>query len=504
MDANCVGLKLDKLLTDNIRERILAQVTPTKKELDVQKTVITSLKHALSNHTSSKQYSYSFIEEQGSTGRKQTQLRGAADIDLFVGLKPEDYSAILNQTQQKKHREIDRLMDNMVKNWFEPAIADLDATNVQRAFSQHPYLSLKKNELEIDILGCFDIDSNYLAEKGPITAVDRTVHHTRYIADRLNDEKRNDARILKSFVRASHAYGDRCAVGRMGITGVSLELLALFSKKLDDALFALEHLNSKPIDPKNRSLKELRKVPTFKDDYIILIDPTDSQRNIASSFTPRAYEWVKYRIGKLREASTMDSEEEVCELFLESPIPTDNLPRWIGKHAFSREFISDGSKHYTILRDKLYRVSKRIQTALQSERTGEPRFGESLVEVYFEGDRYSIGLIVEEPKISQYYTRRGPPMNLVEAAEEFRKSHRQVEVREGFLWTTEEREWDNPKELIDSILNDKPIQGLKITTKTSEVSKKVLNVLYRYILLVESSFLERITKVKDSDHEKPR
>ncbi|MHA3962482.1 MAG: hypothetical protein AM325_002985 [Candidatus Thorarchaeota archaeon SMTZ1-45] len=493
---------MDKLLTDNIRERILSQVTPTKKELDVQRTVINSLKQALSNHSCSKNYSYSFIEEQGSTGRKQTQLRSVADIDLFVGLVPEDYSTILDQSQQKRHREIDRLMDMMVKDWFEPAISGLDTTNVQRAYSQHPYLSLKKMGLDIDILGCFDIDLEYLAEKGPITAVDRTVHHTRYIADRLNDDKRNDARILKSFVRASHAYGDRCAVGRMGITGVSLELLALFSKTLDDAFYALEHLDSEPIDLQKRSLSELRKISTFKDDYIILIDPTDQQRNIASSFTPRAYEWVKYRIGRLREASTLGNKNEVCELFLESSIPTDSLPQWIRKHSYATEFISDGSKHYTILRDKLYRLSKKIQIALQSERTGERRFGESLAEIYFENDRYSIGLLIEESEISKHYTRRGPPIDLVDAVEEFRKSHSQVEVRDGFLWTTEEREWNDPQKLVDNILEDNPIKGLDITTKTTEVTKKVLNVLYMYVLPIESSFLERITKVKDNDQEK--
>jgi len=237
------------LLSENVRKRILAKVTPTQKELDLQKTIIDTLKHALSDHPNSANYTYSFIEAQGSTGRKQTQLRGTADIDLFVGLVPENYAAMLDRPIQTRHQALDDLMSNMVNNWFEPAVVELETTDVQRAFSQHPYLSLKMMGLEIDILGCFDIDADYLSEKGPITAVDRTVHHTRYVADLLTDVKRDDARILKSFVRACHAYGDQCAVGRMGITGVSLELLVILSKSLEDAFTALGQLDGRPIDP---------------------------------------------------------------------------------------------------------------------------------------------------------------------------------------------------------------------------------------------------------------
>jgi tRNA nucleotidyltransferase (CCA-adding enzyme) len=478
-------------------------VTPTQKEIDLQQATIDVLKQALFDSPSSNDYSFSFIEAQGSTGRKQTQLRGAADIDLFVGLKPENYAPIIDMPQQKRHDALDRLMNNIVRDWFEPAIASLDSTDVQRAFSQHPYLSLKMNGLEIDILGCFDIDTEYLSEKGPITAVDRTVHHTSYVANLITDEKRNDARILKSFVRASHAYGDQCAVGRMGITGVSLELLAILSETLDDAFNALEKLRKKPIDPQNRSLKELRRNPAFKDDYIILIDPTDHQRNIASSFTPRAYEWVKYRIGKLREVSMKGNGDKLSEIVIEAPIPTDALPDWLAKHAFKQEFKSDKSKHYTILRDKLYRVAKKVQTSLQTERTGEPRFGETLMEVYFEEDRYSIGLFVETPEVSEQYTRRGPPEDLEKAAKEFRKSHSRVEIKDGYLWTTEKRKWRDPQKLIDSVLEENQIEGLDRIDKTSNVTKKVLNVLYRYILPIESSFNKKMTRVKDGDLEIP-
>lgn len=490
---------MDKLISEEVRRKVLAKIIPTKEELDNQSKVISELKKALIRQSEAAGFQYSFIEPQGSTGRKQTQLRGAADIDLFVGLNPVDYSEVLELPQQQRHSSIDHLMNGLVSNWFELAITGLDVSSVQKTYSQHPYLSLSMRGLDVDILGCFDIDPVKLSEDGPYTAVDRTVHHTRHIADRLTEEKRENARILKSFVRGCHAYGDRCAVGRMGLTGVSLELLAILSRDIEKAFHALEHLDENPIDPQDRSLTELRKIPSFRNNYIFFIDPTDHRRNIASSFTPRSYRWVKHRIGELREVSKRDAKV-VTNMLIEKPISTEPLPNWLGEHAAVHEFKSDGSTHYTILRDKLYRIAKKAQTLLLAERTGEPRFGVTLAEVHFENDNYAVGIIVENPRISEHYSRRGPPTDLIEASEAFRKSHSDAQVEDDFFWVTEKRQWTSAAAMIENILLENPIDGLT-PIKRSEVSQKVLNVLHKFILPIEPEFLQKITRVKDRNPE---
>ncbi len=483
---------MSELISDEVRKEILTKITPTKKELENQIDVISSLKQVLIHKAESIDFPYSFIEPQGSTGRKQTQLRNAADIDLFVGLNPSEYSDILELHQQEKHAAIDDLMTGLVNDLFTPAVIELDVSNVKKTYSQHPYLSLEMKGLEIDILGCFDIDSKYLSEKGPITAVDRTVHHTRYVANNLTEEKRENARILKSFVRGCHAYGDRSAVGRMGLTGVSLELISIISDNLDGAFSMLEHLDENPIDPKRRTLNELRKTKSFRGNHIFLIDPTDHQRNIASSFTPRSYRCVKYRISEMREVAKQGNAKELMKLLLESPIPATALPKWLKEHTAVVEFKSDGSTHYTILRDKLYRLARKSQVQLLNERTGETRFGMSLAEVYFENHNYSVGIIVESPMITEEYLRRGPPANMHEASEEFRKSHPDAMLIDGFYWVMEKRDWVSAKAYFEYILRNDSIDGLT-PTEQSDVSKKVLNVLQRFILPIEPEFLKRIT-----------
>jgi tRNA nucleotidyltransferase (CCA-adding enzyme) len=492
---------LDKLISDEVRRKVLTKITPTKVELDNQREVISTLKESLIQHSESTDFQYSFIEPQGSTGRKQTQLRGAADIDLFVGLNPADYSDILELPLQQRHSSIDHLMTRLVSDWFTPAVSGLDVSNVQKTYSQHPYLSLQVKGLEVDILGCFDINPVKLSEEGPFTAVDRTVHHTRHIADNLKEETRENARILKSFVRSCHAYADRCAVGRMGLTGVALELQAILSSNIEKAFYALEHLDENPIDPEGRSLAELRKIPTFRNNHVFLIDPTDHRRNIAASFTPRSYRWVKHRIGDLRKVSKDGNTKAVLDMLIETPISTEALPNWLVKHTVVHEFKSDGSTHYTILRDKLYRIASKIQALLMTERTGEPRFGMTLAEVYFESDRYAVGIIIENPEISEHYIRRGPPTDLIEASKEFRKTHPKAIAEDGFLWVTEKRPWTSAAALIEKTLQKNPINGLELP-KMSNVSRKVLNVLYKFILPIEQEILQKITRVKDRDPER--
>ncbi len=486
------------VLSDELRARVLSEISPTEAEIQKQAHIISELSAALESRAAEIGQAYSFIEPQGSTGRKQTQLRGAADIDLFVGLRMEDYSFSREHGQQVPRDAIDNLMNRLVDEWFVPAASRLNLKSIQKTYSQHPYLSLEMDGLEADILACFDLSSEELQELGPITAVDRTVHHTSYIAQRLTPMTRETARILKSFVRACHAYGDRCAVGQMGLTGVSLELVAILAEDFDSCLERVHSLDIDPIDPLDRTEEELRSIASFRDDHVILIDPTDTARNVASSFTLRAYRWVKHRIEQLWDVSRRGEQERAHEMLIESEIPIDPLPKEAAAHSFSFEYLSTGGSHYTVIRDKLYSLARMIEGQLKNERTGEARFGEILSEVYFEDNRYALGFLVEQPIIEPLYTRRGPPSDLTPAADRFRDAHSRIEERDGHLWSTETREWTNAEDMIRHLVEKNPIRGVRPFAEQSEASLRVLNVLARYVLEIEPSFRAKMTRVKDT------
>ncbi|MHA2373950.1 MAG: hypothetical protein ACXAEB_13110 [Candidatus Thorarchaeota archaeon] len=302
-------------------------------------------------------------------------------------------------------------------------------------------------------------------------------------------------RLLKSFVRASHAYGDMCAVGRMGFTGYSLELLAINYSTFGRALDAIRNLDRIAIDPLKRPLEELIEIPTFRNDHIFIIDPTDTGRNVASSFSNRAFKWIKIRIEDLLGSITKEHDYQVIEIMLESPIPTGSTPSWFNSRALAFEFKSDGSIHYTELRDKLYRLTSKLVKNLENERTGEKRFGRILSEVYFEADIFAVGLLVENPSIGETFSRRGPSVELKDAAEKFRIAHSEVYEKETYLWVDEIRKWTSAWSLAEHLIDDYHIDGLSKTKAKSVVSDRVLSVLFHYVLPTELDFPRKEARV---------
>jgi hypothetical protein len=207
---------------------------------------------------------------------------------------------------------------------------------------------------------------------------------------------------------------------------------------------------------------------------------------------------VQYKIDRLREDLERTNNAAIIESIIESPIPSSPIPEKITKYAVVREFESDGTIHYTILRDKLHRLSRKVKLEMSTERTGEPRFGEILSEVYFEGSRYVLGMLIETPTATSSFHRKGPPVTLKDAAEKFRKSHSEgIFESDGFLYIKEKREWTIASKLFDHVIENNPIEGLKIRKDKTKLSNQVLHVLHDYILPIEPEFRERMTRVKE-------
>ncbi|MFO7835946.1 MAG: nucleotidyltransferase domain-containing protein [Candidatus Thorarchaeota archaeon] len=478
------------LLDEEVRKKVLNKITPTKEEILNQQKMIARLSNQLETYGKRRGIKYETIEAHGSTGKKQTQLKGSSDIDLFVALNPSDYDRILSLSQDERDRKLTELLDGFVDNWFYPAFKELNPTKLQKIYSEHPYLSLHLEGQEIDVVCCFNLSRDEIAAEGTITAVDRTLHHTSYIIKHLKKSMRSDIRILKSFVRAAHVYGDKCAIGRMGFTGYALELLVINSGDFEGAIRQIKALEKKPIDPADRSLDELKNKHEFHDDYIFIIDPTDYDRNVAASFDSRGYKWLKLRCDELLKTAKRAEEHNMVHLLIEGEIPTEPLPQWLKPHSLSVEFQSVQPVHYTILRDKLYKLASKIVARMKEERTGEKRFGKTLAEVYFENDRFALGIVVEKANISPEYDRKGPPLKMDEACTKFMKANSQVFKQGGYLWSKEKRKFTSANAFFQYLVKRETIKGLE-RTKKSIVSDRVLNTLYRYVMQVEEIPVER-------------
>jgi tRNA nucleotidyltransferase (CCA-adding enzyme) len=402
-------------------------------------------------------------------------------------LNPNAYPEVRAPGQKTRVASVDKIMEALVDGWFIPALKKLKPDNMQKTYSQHPYLSAKLDDFDVDIVGCFEVSAKELSTSGPISAMDRTIHHSEYVNLHLNDESRDDVRILKSFARASHAYGDTCAVGRMGFTGYALEILIIQNGSLQQALNAIVNLETTPLDPEGRALSLLKEKTTFRDDYVFIIDPTDSNRNVASSFGERAVKLLKLLAKKLLQEVAEENVNRIREMIIEKPIQIDEIPSSIMENSIVFEFEAEKIYHYTIVRDKLYSLGKLVAGQLQKEQTGESRFGPVIFEVYFEGDFYSLAFLVGKMQAPRTYLSKGPPLNLVDAVEEFKRAHFDTTKKEGYIWTTRTRVHTSAIELAESLIARHGIKGLS-RKKPEDTSRKLLRIIHDYVLPVEVEF----------------
>ncbi|MHA1270822.1 MAG: hypothetical protein ACTSPY_13600 [Candidatus Helarchaeota archaeon] len=472
-------------MDQEIRKKVLENIIPTKEENRKIQNLINNLIKATWEILEDKDFSVKFIEAEGSTGMKQTHLSGDSDIDLFIALDFNNYKEFLEfKSKIEMIKELKKLFLKLCNEIFKPVLRKINAQNISLTYAEHPYITANLNSYLIDMVGCFDLSKEFLEKNGPITAVDRTPHHSKFIKNNLTDEMRNDVRILKAFFRSSHIYGDKSAIGRFGFTGFASELLIYYFNNIDNLFDNISNLPNFPQDCYNRPINKLKQYKRFKDDYFILIDPIDKNRNVASSISKRAFKHMVRIVSKYRQNPSVD-------FFIKKEIPAKVEINKKDKDKFVViELKSDGSRHYTEVRDKLYKFSNTLKTRLEFESTREPRFSKTLFEVYFEGLDFAIVFYTNNNTISEYYKRKGPPIDNIENFEKFKTKHPNFFIENNIAYVMIKREFTSPIDLILSYTQNKKLfSGIKIINISnlgvSKIGKKALYIMKEMVIPIE-------------------
>ena len=180
-------------------------------------------------------------------------------------------------------------------------------------YAQHPYVSLKVKGVEIDVVPCYKLES---LEKIK-SAVDRTPFHVKYLEKKLKKKYAKEVRLLKKFLKVNGIYGAEAKV--QGFSGYVCELLIIhykgFLNLLKNALkwepgvvIDLEKYYSK------KDYRELRK--RFRDQVLILIDPTDKHRNAAAALAPKNFFKFKNLAKEFLENPSLEFFKEKEEVAL--------------------------------------------------------------------------------------------------------------------------------------------------------------------------------------------
>jgi tRNA nucleotidyltransferase (CCA-adding enzyme) len=244
-----------------ITRQILEKITPTETERNKMETIAKDLE--LKVLAACEEFGIEAIVRVEGSVAKDTWLKGDPDVDVFMRLSPSIPKAMMGEIGLK-----------VAKRATEGAV------QVER-FAEHPYLETFINETRVNIVPCYD------AKPGEwLSATDRTPYHTDYINQHLDKSLRSDVRLLKKFMKGTGVYGAEIKIG--GFSGYLCELLVLHFGSFVKVLEAFsKHIAKRVVDIEGFYEKRQREIELLFPEPLVLIDPVDKARNVASAVQPQ-------------------------------------------------------------------------------------------------------------------------------------------------------------------------------------------------------------------------
>jgi tRNA nucleotidyltransferase (CCA-adding enzyme) len=143
----------------------------------------------------------------------------------------------------------------------------------EKRYAEHPYVMGKIQGYSVEIVPCYKIED----PSQKMSAVDRTPFHTNYVIEHLKEEQKNDVRLLKRFLKGIGIYGAEAEIE--GFSGYLCELLILCGGSFSDLIENVKDWK------KGKIIKFDNKKHTEFNDPLIVIDPVDPTRNVASALS---------------------------------------------------------------------------------------------------------------------------------------------------------------------------------------------------------------------------
>lgn len=193
---------------------------------------------------------------------KMTFLRDKRDIDIFV-LFPRSVP----------RDSLEPAIESIMKSAF-PGVG------YQLSYAEHPYVRFHFQGRRIDLVPAYKITK--AAER--VSAVDRSVLHTKFVLGNLKKAHVGDVLLLKQFMRANGIYGAEIKVG--GFSGYLCELLIIHHKGFKGLLRAAAKWKAPIFVDINKSRKGRKEVSAALEKFaapLVVIDPTDDNRNVAAA-----------------------------------------------------------------------------------------------------------------------------------------------------------------------------------------------------------------------------
>ncbi len=248
-------MKSDKLAS--VIEKASELLTPSPEEKRSAQEVLSEAVRLLKEATNKLGFDVSIVPVGSIT--RDTWLPGKTDLDIFVLFEktfPED--------------KLGEAVISIAKSAFG---------KYTLRYSAHPYARVELKGFEIDVVPAYDVE-NALELRTP---VDRSPLHAKFLDERLTPELSRDIRLLKAFVKSMEAYGAEVKVE--GFSGYLCELLVLYYGSFLNVIRAAKDWREPVVIDMKNVLGSTEEATRLFPNPLIVIDPVDPRRNVASALS---------------------------------------------------------------------------------------------------------------------------------------------------------------------------------------------------------------------------
>lgn len=362
---------------------------------------------------------------------KNTALKGKSDIDIFMAF-PLDVS-------EDELKEKGLKLAHKCNDYFNGVAS--------HHFASHPYVTSDIDGFEVDFVPCYAIDDGSQLK----SAVDRTILHTRYVKSNLTSEKCDEVLLLKKFMDMTGTYGSEFKVG--GFAGYLCELLIIYYGSFEETLKAASNWQHGEFI----NLKKHKKPKKFNDPLIV-IDPTDENRNVGAAL----------RLNKMAEfiqsARNYLASENKKDYFYP-------LNKTIDKNSILDEYSKRGSDFIAIKFDfpKMPLDTLHPQLKMTTESLAE-KIAKEEFNVFgadYSTDEIDTAVILLEmasSKLNYLKVNQGPKVYLNKACNNFTNKYgaETCHIEGDFLVHTQKRPFSDVREFIKDIFTTEHIGKIKV------------------------------------------
>ena len=260
-----------------VLERVRERVDPDDDERATMREVADTLL-ARAEAAATERCPRADVLRVGSTARG-TWVSGDRDIDVFVRVPPD-----LDRGELERHGL---------------AVGHETLPDGHEEYAEHPYVKGEYRGFDVDVVPCFRLESATEIR----SAVDRTPFHNRYLVERLDDELAAAVRLTKGFMKGIGVYGSDLRT--RGFSGYLTELLVCEYGGFRALLSAVADWQPPVrLDPEGHGRA------TFPDPLVV-IDPTDPERNVAAVCAPENVARLQHYARELLAEPSVDPFEPV-------------------------------------------------------------------------------------------------------------------------------------------------------------------------------------------------